>query len=61
MALGHEDVKHKYTPKPIKAFKNIKIKQITTGRHFAMALGENGLLYVWGRGEFGTMGFENKP
>lgn len=33
---------------------------IATGKQFANAVDKAGNFYVWGRGEFGVFGFENK-
>lgn len=59
MALGHETNESLDTPRPIKHLKDVPIKQIATGNDFAMALSKEGQLYVWGRGEFGVLGFVN--
>lgn len=59
-ALGHEESRNFFVPKPIKALKDIPIEQISTGNDFAMGLSEENQLWVWGRGEFGVLGFTNK-
>lgn len=55
--MGHDEGKNLYTPKPIKALKNINIDQISSGNDFALALDKGGNVFVWGRGEFGVLGF----
>lgn len=60
LALGHPKPKNLSTPKPILKLRNVPIQNVATGNHFAIALAQSGELYVWGRGEFGVLGFENK-
>lgn len=60
LALGHKNPKDLRIPKPIEKFKNERILQISTGNDFAMGLSEKNRLWVWGRGEFGVLGFNNK-
>ncbi len=60
LALGHEESRNLYQPKAIQAFRNIPISQISSGNDFAMALSEKKELFVWGRGEFGVLGFSNQ-
>ena len=60
LALGHPEPSNISIPKPIAKLRNESIESISSGNHFAMALAQSGELYVWGRGEFGVLGFENK-
>lgn len=60
LALGHKVPKDLRTPKPIKRFLNENILQISTGNDFAMAVSAKNSLWVWGRGEFGVLGYTNK-
>lgn len=60
LALGHPKAKNLSTPKPILKLRNIPVQNIATGNHFAIALTQAGEVFVWGRGEFGVLGFENK-
>ena len=60
LALGHDEGKNLYQPKPIKALWGINIKKISSGNDFAMALDDKSNVYVWGWGEFGVLGFINK-
>lgn len=57
--MGHKYNKDLNTPKPIKSLKEIPISQIASGNDFATALSKDGKYYVWGRGEFGVLGFVN--
>ena len=60
LALGHPEAKNVHTPKLIEKFKNKKVKLISTGKQFATSVLEDESYNVWGRGEFGVFGFENK-
>ena len=60
LALGHPKLQNLSSPKPIAKFRGLPIGQISTGNHFALALAQDGDLHVWGRGEFGVLGFENR-
>jgi alpha-tubulin suppressor-like RCC1 family protein len=60
VALGHPKAEHVYIPKIIEKFRGEPIDQISTGKHFGMALSKKGDLYAWGRGEYGVLGFGNK-
>lgn len=55
-ALGHGNSNHQSKPKRIKAFDGMNITHISTGNSFACALNEEKDLFVWGRGEYGTLG-----
>lgn len=61
-ALGHGDSLHRAMPKKVGYFaKNgIKIKQIAAGRYHSVALSEEGDIYTWGRGAYGTLGTGKK-
>ena len=60
VALGHPKAEHVTKPKQIAKLEGIDISQISTGNHFSLALGRDGRLMVWGRGEFGVLGCGNK-
>ena len=63
-ALGHGDTDHQLLPRKIKYFadKKIKIDKIAAGRFHTVALSEEGDIYTWGRGHYGTLGTgESKP
>ena len=55
-ALGHGNSQHLSKPKRINAFDGMEITHISSGNSFATALNSDGELYVWGRGEYGTLG-----
>jgi len=55
-ALGHGNSKHLSKPKRIKFFDEMNITNISSGNSFACALNDKHELYVWGRGEYGTLG-----
>ena len=59
LALGHESNDIVTVPKMIKKFSGLKIKDISTNKHSALAVDDNNKLYVWGRGEFGVNGMGN--
>jgi alpha-tubulin suppressor-like RCC1 family protein len=59
VALGHPKAEHVHIPKIIEKVRNIPMEQVSTGRHFALALSQSGDVYVWGRGEFGVLGCGN--
>lgn len=58
-ALGHESTENISTPKRIRALKDTKIVDLTSGSLFAHAIDEEGKLYSWGNGEFGTLGLDS--
>jgi len=57
-ALGHGNNMHLGLPKQVAFFdqKNIKVKQVSAGRHHTAVLTEGGQVYTWGRGSYGTLG-----
>jgi len=57
-ALGHKEMKNRFTPTPIKFFRDqeIFVTRISAGHNFATAFGIEGDLYNWGRGEYGVFG-----
>ena len=55
--LGHGDKENKFVPTPIERLKeHDDIVKITAGAYHSMALGGTGRIYVWGKGEYGTLG-----
>ncbi|CAG9311439.1 unnamed protein product [Blepharisma stoltei] len=56
-ALGHGDLNDKFVPTPIEALKeHDDITQIAAGSYHSLALGSNGILTIWGKGEHGVLG-----
>lgn len=57
-ALGHGDCEHRALPKRVSFFSknNIKVAKIAAGRYHTVALTEEGDIYTWGRGAYGTLG-----
>lgn len=47
---------HRSKPTRIKEFEGLKMTHISSGNSFATALCDTQDLYVWGRGEYGTLG-----
>lgn len=60
VGLGHPEAEHVAMPKKIKALDGIPVDQVSTGHHFSTAITKDGRLMVWGRGEYGVLGFTNK-
>lgn len=60
MALGHPEARDLLSFRKIEALSGVRIEQISTGYHNAMALDSSGRVWNWGRNEFGTSGMGNK-
>ena len=54
LGIGHRE--NSSTPTPIKEFKDIPIKMISSGAMHTIALTESGELYSWGKNEEGQLG-----
>ena len=55
-ALGHNSSQHLSKPKKISCFEGQNVTHISSGNSFATALTNEKDLYIWGRGEYGTLG-----
>ena len=56
-ALGHGDNNDKFVPTPVQTLiEEEEIVQIAAGTYHSLALGKSGLLYTWGRGQYGVLG-----
>jgi alpha-tubulin suppressor-like RCC1 family protein len=58
--IGCGDDFDKFMPTKLKALNDIKIKMISCGLHYSMALTESGCVYSWGSNEFGQLGIGNR-
>jgi alpha-tubulin suppressor-like RCC1 family protein len=47
--LGHGDEKDQPSAKRVEALQGIRVSSVSVGTYHALALAENGLLYVWGK------------
>jgi len=55
-ALGHGDKTPHFVPTKVKGLEGIRVKQIAAGIYHSMVLTDNGDIYTWGRGLYGTLG-----
>jgi alpha-tubulin suppressor-like RCC1 family protein len=46
--LGHGDTQHQPAPKRVEALRGVPVIMASDGRHHAIALTEDGLVYTWG-------------
>jgi len=58
--LGHEDYSDQKTPKHVEALIGVKAKQVSCGRYHTAVCTEDGLVYTFGKGEYGRLGHGDK-
>jgi alpha-tubulin suppressor-like RCC1 family protein len=46
--LGHGDMQDHPSPKRVEALQGVRVSSVACGRHHALALAEDGLVYAWG-------------
>lgn len=61
-ALGHGDLKTRYTPTPVEALRKLPpIRKIASGFQFVTVINQKNEMYNWGKGDYGVFGDgENK-
>lgn len=59
MALGHKEAVDLAHFKQLETLAGVRVRQIATGYHNAMALDSEGGVWNWGRNEFGASGMGN--
>ncbi|EEH52718.1 uncharacterized protein MICPUCDRAFT_42406 [Micromonas pusilla CCMP1545] len=54
--LGHGDTKRRYAFTRVESLRGTRMSTVATGEDHTGAVGENGRLYLWGRGDLGQLG-----
>lgn len=58
--LGHGDEKNYFTPKPVEALFDVKVKEMHCGVYHTAACTMDGKMYTFGRGDRGQLGHGDK-